>query len=91
MGNLTRLQILDSIEAGVSNPGEIAMSIGRYRSAVEKHLQVLLEAGVVEKVPALGVSGSLTIRYRILEGPKQLLGVARRTDLRSKGKETRRE
>ncbi|MFB0543722.1 MAG: ArsR/SmtB family transcription factor [Candidatus Bathyarchaeia archaeon] len=53
LDNETRLQILDSIERSISNPGVIASRLDRPRSTVEKHLRVLRSAGLVEKIPAL--------------------------------------
>lgn len=47
----SRLEILECIRKGVSNPGGIARKLRRHRSTVEKHLRVLLAAKVVEKVP----------------------------------------
>jgi DNA-binding transcriptional ArsR family regulator len=69
----SRLQILDCIQQGVSNPGEIAKKLDRHRSTVEKHLRVLLTAKVVEKVPSLTESGQLSIRYKICNNATELL------------------
>jgi DNA-binding transcriptional ArsR family regulator len=66
-----RLQILECIQRGISNPGEISRELNRHRSTVEKHLRVLLKAGIVEKVPSLTKSGQLSIRYRIRENANQ--------------------
>jgi DNA-binding transcriptional ArsR family regulator len=69
----SRLEILDCILRGVSNPGEIARELRRHRSTVEKHLRVLLAAKIVEKVPSLSKGGQLMIRYRICDNAKELL------------------
>ena len=77
LADKSRLQILDCIEKGVSNPGEIADELGRHRSTVEKHLRVLLKAGMVEKVPSLSKSGALAIRYKVRDSAKEFLAVVR--------------
>lgn len=73
LASKSRLQILDCIQKGISNPGEIARKLGRHRSTIEKHLMVLLTANIVEKVPSLTSGGQLTIRYDIREKVKGLL------------------
>jgi len=65
LADKSRLQILECIQNGVSNPGEIAKRLRRHRSAIEKHLRVLLAAQIIEKVPSLTKGGQLTIRYNI--------------------------
>lgn len=69
----SRLQILECIQKGISNPGEIARRLRRHRSTVEKHLRVLLAADIVKKVPSLTGGGQLTIRYTIKEKARGLL------------------
>lgn len=73
LGDKSRLQIVECIQGGVSNPGKIARSLDRHRSTVEKHLRVLLRAGIVEKVPLLTSQGHLSISYRITENAAKLL------------------
>ncbi len=73
LADRSRLEILDCIERGVSNPGEIARKLDRHRSTVEKHLRVLLKAKIVEKVPTLTERGQLSIRYRLRDEAKALL------------------
>lgn len=73
LASKSRLQILECIQKGVSNPGEIARELRRHRSTIEKHLRILLAANVVEKVPSLTKEGQLTIRYSIREKVKGLL------------------
>lgn len=73
LASRSRLRILECIQKGVSNPGEIARELGRHRSTIEKHLRVLLAAGIVEKVPSLSKGGQLTIRYEMREKAKELL------------------
>ena len=69
----SRLEILDCIRKGISNPGEVARKLKRHRSTIEKHLRVLLAAKIVEKVPSLSKGGQLMIRYRIHDNAKELL------------------
>lgn len=66
-----RLQILECIQKGISNPGEISRELNRHRSTVEKHLRVLRKAGVVEKVPSLTEGGQLSIRYKIRDNANE--------------------
>jgi DNA-binding HxlR family transcriptional regulator len=73
LGDKSRLQIVGCIQRGVSNLGKIAHSLDRHRSTVEKHLHVLLRAGIVEKVPVLTSQGQLSISYRITEKATKLL------------------
>ena len=73
LADKSRLQILNCIQKGVSNPGEIALALNRHRSTVEKHLRVLLAAKIIEKVPSLTKRGQLTIRYDISKGAQALL------------------
>jgi predicted transcriptional regulator len=73
MASKSRLQILDCIRKGASNPGEIAKALNRHRSTIEKHLRVLLKAGIIEKVPSLSKGGQLEIRYRMQEKAGELL------------------
>jgi len=57
LADKTRLKILECIQTGVSNPGDMAGKLKRHRSTVEKHLRVLLKAGIIEKVPSLTKDG----------------------------------
>lgn len=75
LASKTRLQILECIQENVSNPGDMARELKRHRATIEKHLKVLLEAKIVEKVPSLGKSGQLTIRYKITESAGELLAL----------------
>jgi len=75
LASKTRLQILELIREGTSNPGDMARKLNRHRSTIEKHLRVLLTAKIVEKVPSLSKSGQLTIQYKIAEGAVELLSV----------------
>lgn len=73
MASRSRLQILDCVAKGASNPGEIAKALKRHRSTIEKHLRVLLKAGIIEKVPSLSKGGQLEIRYKIQANADELL------------------
>lgn len=73
LASRSRLHILECIQNGISNPGEIARVLGRHRSTIEKHLRVLLAARIVEKVPSLSKGGQLTIRYDIRKKANELL------------------
>lgn len=68
----SRLQILECIQNGVSNPGEIAKKLDRHRSTIEKHLRALRAAKIVEKVPSLSETGQLSIRYKITDDANTL-------------------
>lgn len=73
LANRSRLQILECMQKGISNPGEMATELKRHRSTIEKHLRVLLTAEVIEKVPSLTRGGQLTIRYKIRDNANALL------------------
>jgi DNA-binding transcriptional ArsR family regulator len=73
LGNKSRLQILECIQVGVSNPGDIAKRLKKHRATIEKHLRVLLTANLVEKVPSLTQHGQLSIRYKIKDSAKEPL------------------
>ena len=73
LGDRSRLQILECIREGTSNPGKIARKLHRHRSTVEKHLRVLLRNGIVEKVPSLTEKGQLSVKYKITENAVKLL------------------
>jgi DNA-binding transcriptional ArsR family regulator len=78
LADKSRLQILDCIRNGKSNPGEIARKLNRHRSTVEKHLRVLRNAGIVEKVPSLTKDGQLSVRYRTKPEADAFLAAIRR-------------
>jgi len=73
LADRSRLQILELIQEGISNPGDIARKLQRHRSTIEKHLRVLLKANIVEKVPSLTKEGHLAIKYKIRGEASQLL------------------
>jgi len=73
LGDKSRLQILESIQGGIGNPGKIARNLDRHRATVEKHLRVLMRAGIVEKVPSLTSEGHLSVNYKITGNAARLL------------------
>lgn len=73
LADKSRLQILDCIKNGIANPGDMAKKLGRHRSTVEKHLRVLLKAGIVKKVPMLARAGQLSVHYRVCDNVAGLL------------------
>jgi DNA-binding transcriptional ArsR family regulator len=75
LSDKTRLQILECVQNGISNPGEISRELKRHRATIEKHLRVLLAAEIVEKVPSLTRKGQLTIQYRTRKEAADLLRV----------------
>jgi DNA-binding transcriptional ArsR family regulator len=77
LGDRSRLQIMECIQGGISNPGKIARNLNRHRSTVEKHLRVLLKAGIVEKVPLITSQGHLSISYKITDNAAKLLAAVR--------------
>jgi DNA-binding transcriptional ArsR family regulator len=77
LGDRSRLQIVECVQGGISNPGKMAHSLDRHRSTVEKHLRVLLKAGIVEKVPSLTSRGRLSVSYKITENAARLLAAVK--------------
>ena len=73
MATKSRLQILECIQKGVSNPGEIAKELKRHRATIEKHLKVLSKARIIERVPSLTKGVQLTISHKSRENASQLL------------------
>ncbi len=78
LGNERRLHLLNAIEKGISNPGELAKHMELPRSTVEKHIRVLLRAELVEKVPGLGSEGQLRVSYNIRDITRNLLEEAKK-------------
>ncbi|HIH60457.1 MAG TPA: winged helix-turn-helix transcriptional regulator [Ferroplasma sp.] len=65
LASSTRLEILDMISEGHTNPGDIAERLNKHRSSIEKRLRILVTAGIIEKEPSLNERGQLSMRYRI--------------------------
>ena len=61
----TRLEILDHIQRGITNAGEIALSMDRHRSSIDRHLRILAEANVVKKIPAKTKQGKIVTIYTL--------------------------
>ncbi len=66
LASSTRLEILDMISEEHTNPGDIAERLNKHRSSIEKHLRILVTAGIIEKKPSLNERGQLSLRYRIM-------------------------
>lgn len=64
-GSEPRLQILGVIERGIKNPGKIGRELTMPRSTVEKHLRILLKAGIVRKVPVLNELDRISVSYEL--------------------------
>jgi DNA-binding transcriptional ArsR family regulator len=75
LGSSTRLEIIELIQRGISNPGQIARKMNRHRSTIEKHLAVLATAGVIEKSPSLNELNRLEMRYKVRDSCKPFLAV----------------
>ena len=73
LGSSTRLEIVELIQRGISNPGQIARKMDRHRSTVEKHLSILTMAGIIEKSPSLNELNRLEIRYKVRDSCKPFL------------------
>ena len=73
LASKSRLQILECLQRGISNPGDMAKELKRHRSTIEKHLRVLLAANIIEKVPSLTKGGQLAIRYNMRKNANELL------------------
>ncbi len=46
LGNVKRLDIINLISEGISNPGDISKQMASPRATIEKHIRVLLKANV---------------------------------------------
>ena len=78
LASSARLEILNAISEGFANPGEIAEKLDKHRSSIEKHLHILLVAGIIEKKPSLNKKGQLTIRYWVINDLPELLSMVNR-------------
>ena len=78
LASSVRLKILDSISNGFANPGEIAEKLNSHRSSIEKHLHILVIAGIIEKEPSLNKKSQLSVKYRIKADLSELLSFANR-------------
>jgi DNA-binding transcriptional ArsR family regulator len=67
LGNKTRLDILDAILRGISNPGAISKYFQSPRATIEKHLRVLSKAKIISKYPGLSPEGQTRIYYHFEE------------------------
>ena len=78
LASSVRLKVLDSISNGFANPGEIAEKLNSDRSSIEKHLHILVIAGIIEKEPTLNQKSQLSVKYRIKADLSELLSFANR-------------
>ncbi|MHA1245006.1 MAG: ArsR/SmtB family transcription factor [Candidatus Heimdallarchaeota archaeon] len=65
LASQTRLEILDHIQRGITNAGEIALSMDRHRSSIDRHLRILADANVVKKIPAKTKQGKIVAIYTL--------------------------
>jgi predicted transcriptional regulator len=81
LGNERRLTIIELIEKGDSNPGVISKKMDIARSTIEKHIRVLVTAGILEKDPGLSEEGQLRIYYKVKENAKQILEIIKNQEI----------
>ncbi|MBD3191584.1 MAG: helix-turn-helix domain-containing protein [Candidatus Heimdallarchaeota archaeon] len=81
LGNERRLKIIENIEKGISNPGQLSKKMDTARSTIEKHIRVLVEGGVLEKDPGLNPEGQLRVYYKVRENVRKLLEMVRRQEI----------
>lgn len=77
LGSEKRLDIVENIDKGISNPGELAKKMNVGRSTIEKHIRVLVEGEILEKNPGLSSEGQLRVYYKLRENIRKLLEIAR--------------
>ena len=65
LASQTRLEILDHIQRGITNAGEIALSMDRHRSSIDRHLRILTDANVVKKIPGKTKQGKIVAIYTL--------------------------
>ncbi|MHA2105831.1 MAG: ArsR/SmtB family transcription factor [Candidatus Hodarchaeales archaeon] len=75
LGNEKRLQIIKLIETEITNPGKIAIEMGIPRTTVEKHIKMLYNNKLIEKIPTLNQKGHLQVNYKNTELLIELLKV----------------
>ncbi|MFX0095810.1 MAG: ArsR/SmtB family transcription factor [Candidatus Hodarchaeota archaeon] len=78
LGSEKRLKLLKNIENGIANPGEITRKMKLPRSTIEKHIRVLLRAGLLEKQPSLSPEGQLRVYYTINNVTNHLIEIVKR-------------
>lgn len=81
LGNERRLKIVENIEKGISNPGQLSKKMDIARSTIEKHIRVLVEGGVLEKDPGLNPEGQLRVYYKVREKACKLLEMVRSQEI----------
>jgi DNA-binding transcriptional ArsR family regulator len=68
-----RLEIIECIQMGITNPGDIAITINKHRSTVENHLRILLDAEVVKKIQTKSEKGKLGVTYVLQKNANVLM------------------
>ncbi len=69
----TRLGIIDCIQLGITNPGDIAITLDKHRSTVENHLRILLDADVVKRIKTKSKKGILGSTYILQKNANVLM------------------
>jgi protein-tyrosine-phosphatase len=93
LGDPTRLSIADILAVGDASPGEIGTRLGLPTNLVAHHVNVLVEAGVAERVPSehdrrrsylrLRPGGLAALQTPAMAAPRRLLFVCTRNSARS--------
>lgn len=73
LASRSRLQILECMQKGISNPSDIAKAVGLEPTTVGQHLKKLLASGIIERITSHAESGTLTVHYRIRNNAKDEL------------------
>jgi predicted transcriptional regulator len=68
-----RLEILDHIQRGITNVSDIALSMGRHRSSIDRHLKILVDANIVKKVQAKSKQGKIVSIYTLEKNANVML------------------
>ena len=69
----TRLGIIDCIQLGITNPGDIAITLDKHRSTVENHFRILLDADVVKRIKTKSKKGILGSTYILQKNANVLM------------------
>jgi DNA-binding MarR family transcriptional regulator len=68
-----RLQILDLIALGHDHPDDLAGKMDATRQAVDKHVQVLMSLGFIERDAVVAASGRAKVIYRVTPSTRELI------------------
>ena len=69
----TRLGIIDCIQLGITNPGDIAITLDKHSSTVENHFRILLDADVVKRIKTKSKKGILGSTYILQKNANVLI------------------